>query len=525
MDADRPHRSQLRPELTSIVAQVRLPEYLHHPEALSSDVRGGSISLVQGSLAKFTATASRPLTSAQIDGQPIQPQGAKISTDEITADASKQIALQWQDELGLSGKDAFKLSIVAHEDEAPSLSVEDLPRQKVIIDSEQLVFKVKAHDDFGIREVGMSWRSLAPQSVEKPAEGEAPLGAGGYDQSTLELTGTFMAKSLGIEPQPIQLRMYTVDYFPNRQRVYSAPYTFYVLSPEQHAIWMTEQLSRWHHMALEVRDRELQLYETNKQLRDLSADQLDTPDNRRRIETQATAERMNARRLSSLTAAGEELVKQAARNPQIDADQLDTWAQMLQILKDISATRMPSVADLLKQASQASGAVANNPVKAASSPKAGQAAPGGVPGTPPKGNDSDKKPPTAPSIVDTESTQEPLNNNAEAKAGQPKPPSQPRLGLPMTTVMGKPVNPPPSNAAGQKVDQAVAQQKDLLAEFEKIVDQLNTVLANLEGSTLVKRAQIRSTKTIRRLRKNRRPARRCFRHRPSTHQASAKRCL
>ena len=37
------------------------------------------------------------------------------------------------------------------------------------------------------------------------------------------------------------------------------------------------------------------------------------------------------------------------------------------------------------------------------------------------------------------------------------------------------------------MDEAVEQQQDLLAEFEKIADELNRVLANLEGSTLVKR--------------------------------------
>ncbi len=127
--------------------------------------------------------------------------------------------------------------------------------------------------------------------VKTPAAGETMLGLGGNDKTSFELSGTFAAKSLGIEPQPIQLRIFADDYLPDRQRVYSVPYTFYILSPEQHAIWVTEQLNRWHRMALEIRDRELQLYETNKQLRELSADQLDQPDTRKRIENQATAER------------------------------------------------------------------------------------------------------------------------------------------------------------------------------------------------------------------------------------------
>ena len=44
----------------------------------------------------------------------------------------------------------------------------------------------------------------------------------------------------------------------------------------------------------------------------------------------------------------------------------------------------------------------------------------------------------------------------------------------------------------QKIEEAVKQQQDLLAEFEKIADELNRVLANLEGSTLVKRLKAAS---------------------------------
>ena len=46
---------------------------------------------------------------------------------------------------------------------------------------------------------------------------------------------------------------------------------------------------------------------------------------------------------------------------------------------------------------------------------------------------------------------------------------------------------PPSTPAGEKLEEAVQAQADLLAEFERLADELNKVLANLEGSTLVKR--------------------------------------
>ena len=156
----------------------------------------------------------------------------------------------------------------------------------------------------------------------KPAKGERILAAGGNEKDNLRVAGTFSAKSLDIEPQLIEARVFAEDYFPGRKRVYSPTYVLYVLSPEQHAIWLTEQLSKWHRQSLDVRDREMQLFETNKQLRALSAKELDQPDTRRRIESQASAEWANGRRLSHLVAAGEDLVR---RRRAIRSSAWATW--------------------------------------------------------------------------------------------------------------------------------------------------------------------------------------------------------
>ena len=70
----------------------------------------------------------------------------------------------------------------------------------------------------------------------------------------------------------------------------ATPYVLYVLSAEQHSIWLTEQLSKWHRQALESREREMQLHNTNQELRMLAQDELDQPENRRRVESQSAAE-------------------------------------------------------------------------------------------------------------------------------------------------------------------------------------------------------------------------------------------
>ncbi len=395
----------IRPELSSLVASVTLPEYLGRPGTGQKDVRGGAISLVEGSQATFAATATRALSTAQVNGQAQKPAGATVTSPATSIKGLRKMEFRWQDTYGLEGKEPFTLSINGRVDEAPSLTCEDLPRQKVVLDSEMLSYKIRAQDDFGVKRVGIEWQGVDNPVVSAPAKGERILAGGGHDKESLEVPGTFSAKSLGIEPQPIELRMFVEDYLPGRPRVYTAPYTFYVLTPEQHAIWLTEQLSRWHRQAIDVRDKELQLYETNKQLRALAASDLDKPENRHRIENQASAERQNGRRLSGLVVSGEDLVRQAMRNPEFGVGHLEKWAEMLQILKDISGNRMPTVSDLLKQAAQAPTKVAANPPPSGKTVMAGQvrAAGSGPPKEAAPGAKKDQ--PVVPRVVDMESSQ------------------------------------------------------------------------------------------------------------------------
>jgi hypothetical protein len=480
----------LRPELTAVVADVALPGYLGRPRPEHKDVRGGSIALVKGSQARFAATASRELSSAEVDGRPQPPAGATVSSTPTRVEGSRTMEFRWRDRFGLAGKEPFTLSITGRDDEAPTLASESLPRQKVVLDSELISFKVRARDDFGVRRIGLEWRGFDDPAVKTPARGERILTAGGTDKEAMEIGGTFSARALGIEPQPIHVRLFVEDYFPGRARVYSPASTFYVLNAQQHAIWLTEQLSKWHRQSLEVRDRELQLYETNKQLRDLSRDELDRPETRRRIENQAMAERANGRRLSSLVGSGEDLVRQATRNPEFGVGHLEKWAEMLQVLKDIAANRMPSVADLLRQASQAPIVAANSPSN--KTPMAGQVrdARSGASRSPGQKKAASS---TVPQVVDRESSQQPLDKTSKQEAssnGQSN--AQPRLGLPQTTLAGTGGSGGASCPSGQKIEEAVTKQRDLLAEFEKIADELNRVLAHLEGSTLVKRLKAAS---------------------------------
>jgi hypothetical protein len=189
---------------------------------------------------------------------------------------------------------------------------------------------------------------------------------------------------------------------------------------------------------------------------------LDTESTRRRIARQAAAERANARRLGDLTVSGEQLINDAARNSEFNVASLEKWAQMLKVLKQLSAKKMPSVANLLADAANA----------ATSSPP---------------------KPPTAPQIIDVErgAPQDPTaktEDQDESEQDADSTSGGPPLGLPETVLAGS--KPPSAGSpcpAGDKVDEAVEEQGELLAEFNRVMGELAKLLQDLQGSTFVKR--------------------------------------
>ena len=258
----------------------------------------------------------------------------------------------------------------------------------------------------------------------------------------------------------------------------------YVLNAEQHAIWLTEQLSKWHRQSLEVRDREMQLHETNKQLRLLSPEELDQPETRRRIESPVRGRAGQRPPADGPGRRGEDLVQQAMRNPEFGVGHLEKWAEMLQILKDISANRMPTVADLLKQSSQAQGLRAN--VARQSRRRWPARSRGAAAGS---SRQAEPRAKAAAGRAARSSTANRRSSRATTRRRRRKSRarsnSQPRLTLPVTTVAGRQLR--KSRQAhdarrARKLDEAVKAQQDLLAEFEKIADELNGCWPTSKGA-------------------------------------------
>jgi hypothetical protein len=519
-----------RPELTQVRARVRLPEYLGQPPVSDRDVRSGSLSVVVGSQLELLAEVNRRLAVAELDRYPASspglipndgqgdggataPRGGqpfrvtiaenRIESQPISVEPEPSLlALTWADGDGLTSRQPFQLSVQAVPDGVPLVAAEGLAAEAIVLNTEQLNFQLVANDDFGIKEVGLSWRVASEQLEPEPpatssTEGaDRALAAGGVTQASLHCPAAFRPVDWGIESQWIELRAWAVDYFPDRPRRYSAPYRFLVLRPDEHAVWLTEQLNQWQQQSLDVRDRELQLHQLNRELRELSGQALALPENQQRIQQQATAEAANARRLQGLLQSGEGLLRQASRNSEFGVGHLERWAEVLETLQAISQQRMPKVTDLLKQASQA---VTSLPAKAEDSPVVGEvrtSIPGAEGAAEPAAGEQAKQSPL-PKLVDVESSMQPPDKASAAKAEESK--SAPsKLGLPGTVLIG-----PPEEAAAdeptsaeEKLEAAIEEQAELLAEFDRLAEELSGVLGELEGSTLVKRLKAASREQL-----------------------------
>ncbi|MCA9140704.1 MAG: hypothetical protein KDB00_28220 [Planctomycetales bacterium] len=436
-----------RPQLTELIATVRLPDYLR--DRVTGGVMQGSfdngvVSAIQGGSVSLAVTTSAKLRDASVDGNKVDTVGHRFSV--VIPDAQESVRLEWTDTDGLQVNEPLVVSVRRLPDDPPTLLVENDVIPSRVLDSESIGFSIDAHDDFAIRRVGLEWKS-------KVESGERVLGRGGKDAS---LKAIFQATGLSVAPGEVELRFWVEDDFPGRERVYSEPMGINVLTADEHAVWIAGQFARWRQAALDVRDRELSLFSRNRELASADARERDQ-DWRTAVAQQSRAEEFNGRQLQALTAEGESLLRQAARNNQVAVDYVEKLAETIKSLEGMAEERMPRVAELLKQASEQDESKFAEMIDQETSQ-------GKLPQQP---GDGDK------------------GGSEQADDDQPAE----RVGLAGTTILdtSKREDQTAEEPEEDSLKIALEDQSDLVAAFDAVADELEELLGNMEGSTLVKR--------------------------------------
>ena len=354
-----------RPAAEGVVAHIVPPSYLGIPDRTQT-LDTGVLSVVESSKVDVRVRTSRPLQSAHFgptvaahvpveDKAPQPPfdpaegdlilDGQQAATPVFAiANVPFDIPFRWTDEYGIAGSTGFKLRIEPLKDNPPTAYLQGVDRQKAILPEETVDFEVLTEDDFGLKTAGIEWHGEYTRPTdEKPASGEMKLSDGGAELRRFSGPAAFSPAAFGIGPQKLTIRAYVEDFLPGRQRIYSEPVTLYVLSRDEHAQMLKNQFDRAITELEDVARRERNQLEENERLERLDGTELQKDENKTRLEAQQQAEAENARRMEELSQKMEQLMKDAARNGQIDKDTLKKMAESMKSMKELSKDDLPKV--------------------------------------------------------------------------------------------------------------------------------------------------------------------------------------
>ena len=370
-----------RPSMESVTAVVISPAYLGIPEKTVS-LNNGVLSAVEGGKIRIDLTANRTLAAATfgptraqtieepkeksaayqpVDG-PLQISGRSASTPLLEVGAVPfEIPFSWSDQLGLAGETGFRLRVDSLRDAVPTCYLQGIDRQKVMLPEETVDFELLAEDDFGVKQTGIEWSGQFTRPTDQaPAKGELNLANGSSEERRIIKPGSFSPAAFGIAPQKIILRGYVEDYFPDRGRIYSEPVILYVLTRDEHVQMLKSKFDRNITEFEDLARREQELLEENQRLERLAGEELQKDPNTKRLEAQEQAEAESKRRMENLTERMEELMKDAARNGDVQKETLKKMAESLKSMQELSQQNLPKVQEKLGDSQEQS----NTPEKA-----------------------------------------------------------------------------------------------------------------------------------------------------------------
>ena len=365
----------LRPAIQVASADLTYPEYLQLPKE-TLDLKSGVATAVEGSTLTFNLLASRGLSKASLG--PIahipNPELAKAadtpkpgftaelsvkdntatSTSVQVANSSFDVPFSWTDVYSLKGDNSFRIRVEAIKDIAPSAYIQGIEKQKVLLPEETLDFEVLAEDDFGLSEIGLEWNGEASPSAPSSAlaKGEMKLLPGSPTSRRLNKPTAFCPATLNIAPQKLILRAYTKDYLPGRPVVYSEPIVLFILTRDEHAQMLKNQFDRIVGELEDAARREQNANEENQRLERMKPEDLQKDENRKRIEAQQKAEQENTQRIDDLHKRMEQLMKDSARNGDIDKETMQKMAESMKSLGELAEKDMPQVDQKLGDAQQ-----------------------------------------------------------------------------------------------------------------------------------------------------------------------------
>jgi hypothetical protein len=346
-----------RPSLQELAAQIQLPDYLHYPEQ-NQVLQNGSLLAVEGSKIAFHGKVSRELSSALMQSGDDNPAPLKISGDSFTTgqtkpDAQAEFTFNWRDQLGLTNAAPLRLSVQMQPDSPPVPEIADMPREIAVLNSDVLSIRVQARDDFGVRDFGLTWELGAEsppadlETTEVKTQTASPL------LKEAEKVFSWSPSMYRIPMDAtVEMEGFARDFFPGRERSRTALYRIRVLSPEEHAELVRQQLEGVMAQAEEVTRLQEKIVAGLGELKE--AEKMAPAQKSSRLGQTKDDQMQNAAKLDELSKEGERSVREAMKNPLFNAETIRQWSKSMQQWSQLSQKKMPAAANAMQAARQSS---------------------------------------------------------------------------------------------------------------------------------------------------------------------------
>jgi hypothetical protein len=347
----------LRPSLEQLAADVKLPDYLKYPDQ-TNVLQNGALLMVEGSRVAFRGKVSRALTTAEMQtGEnkpaPLKIAGGNFSSDSSEPDGAEEIDFNWRDSLGLTNAAPLRLSVRTEPDAPPTPEILELPHEVAILGTDVLHIQTQVRDDFGVRDFGLMWDTTADSPRTDIATTEVKTQTPSSHVTTAQKVFLWSPALFRIPPDStVELQAYARDYYPNRERVLTPIYRIHVLTQEQHAELVREQLEAV--MA--------QVEEVTRLQEKIVAGLADVKDSEKMQEAQKSArlgqtkedQLENATHLDELSKQGERSVREAMKNPLFNEETIRQWSKSMEQWQQLSGNKMQQAAKSMQAARQSS---------------------------------------------------------------------------------------------------------------------------------------------------------------------------
>jgi hypothetical protein len=344
-----------RPSLEQLSANIQLPDYLKYP-AQTNLLQNGALLMVEGSRVAFNGKVSRVLSNAvmQTDDSapaPLKIAGENFSTDSTEPPGAEEVDFNWRDKLGLSNAAPVRVSIRTQADEAPTPEIVELPREIAMLDSDVLHVPVQARDDFGVRDFGLMWDMTADSPRTDVATTEIKTQTASPHITSAQKVFLWSPSLFRIPADStVELQAYARDYYPDRERSMTPIYRIHVLSQEQHAEMVREQLEAVMEQVEEVTRLQEKIVANLAEVKD--AEKMPEPQKSARIGQSKSDQLENAEHLDELSKEGERAVREAMKNPIFNEETIRQWSQSMDQWRQLSKDKMQDAAKSMQAARQ-----------------------------------------------------------------------------------------------------------------------------------------------------------------------------